>query len=63
MIFPANFTTLSLNVPIKEDSITDGNETFCVTIIPDSLPYDVIIDGNHTTTVTIIDSKYPLQYT
>ena len=59
VIFFANDTSLSFNVSIKEDNMIDENEMFCVTIIPDSLPYNVSVGVNNQTNVSIIDSKYP----
>ena len=63
VVFFPNFTSLSFNVSIKEDSMTDeGIETFHVTIIPDSLPCNVTVRNNRTT-ISIIDSKYPISFT
>ena len=45
-------------ISIKKDNIKEDNETFQITIIPNSLPYYITLGNHSTVNVTIIDSKY-----
>ena len=47
----------SFNASIKEDNIIEANENFSISIIRDSLPYNITVGKHSTTTVIIIDSK------
>lgn len=53
--FPAQMTTASFNVPIIDDSMFEGNETFTVTIVPSTLPSRVVPGAGCVVTVTIDD--------
>ena len=57
VIFLANSTTTSFNVLIKDDKIKELNETFRISIIPDSLPYHVTAGNGSTATFTIFDDS------
>ena len=53
--FPAQMTTSSFSVPITDDSMFEGNETFTVTIVPSTLPNRVVPGADCVVTVTIDD--------
>ena len=53
--FPAQMTTSSFSVPITDDSMFEGNETFTVTIVPSTLPSRVVPGADCVVTVTIDD--------
>ena len=42
--------------------MTEGIKKFNVTIVPQSLQYNVDVGDNHTTTVNINDSKHHLKF-
>ena len=56
VIFFASKITASFNIVIIDDHIKESSESFCVTIIKDSLPPNVGIGANGTIKVTILDS-------
>lgn len=53
--FPAGMTTAYFVVPIINDDLLEGNETFTLTLNPLLLPNDVIAGHPAEATVTIID--------
>ena len=56
--FDGSDTTRDITIPITDDSVSEGDETFTVTIASTTLP-DGFILGNSTTTVTIKDNDNP----
>ena len=58
VIFFANSKTASFNVSIKEDNMIEDNESFRISIICDSLPYNITVGNCNTATINIVDSKY-----
>ena len=49
-------TSVPFDIPIIDDTITEGNENFMLTIDPTSLPPTGVTVGNpNQTTVTIVD--------
>ena len=61
-IFPTNSATTSFNISVKENIMTEGIKKFNVTIIPESLQYNVNVGDIQTATVNINDSKYQLKF-
>ena len=59
--FPAEMTTASFDVPITDDSMFEGNETFTVTIVPSTLPSRVVQGADCVVTVTIDDEDCKFQ--
>ena len=55
--FPAGMTSASFDIPIINDTIFEGNETFMLTIDPASLltNVDVTVGSPDQATVTIVD--------
>lgn len=53
--FPAGMTTASFNIPITDDSMFEGDETFTINIVPGTLPRQVQEGPNCTVIVTIVD--------
>ena len=59
--FPVGVTCAPFDIPIIDDTLSEGNETFDIVILEDSLPFGVVFDdADKSTTVTIIenDCKY-----
>ena len=58
--FTAGMTNASFNVPIINENLFEGNETFTVTIVPSLLSNRIIKGTGCDVTVTIIndDSKF-----
>ena len=54
--FPAGQTTATFDVPINDDNILEGNETFMLTIDSSSLPDRVTRGDPGQATVTIVDN-------
>ena len=59
--FLAGSTTATFNVPINDDDILEGNETFMLTIDP-SLPDGVTRGTPSEATVTIVDDDRKFYY-
>ena len=55
--FPAGMTSVPFNVPIIDEMICEGNETFTLTIDSSSLPKNVGVADPGNTTVTIVDNE------
>ena len=55
VIFPAGHTIATFDVPIINDDILEGNETFMVTIYETSLPTGITHDNPNEARVTIVD--------
>ena len=53
--FPAGMTSNSFDIPITDDTIFEGNETFTVTIVSSTLSTQVMEGVGCVVTVTIID--------
>ena len=53
--FPAGQTTATLDVPIIDDNILEGDEDFILTINETSLPTDVTHGSPVEAIVTIVD--------
>ena len=53
--FPVGETSVTFDVPINDDSILEGNETFMLTIDSSSLPSYVTAGDPDEATVTIVD--------
>ena len=49
-------TSVTFDVPIINDIIHEGNESFTLTIVNSSLPHRVSRGDSHITTVTIVDT-------
>ena len=58
VILPADSEITPFRISINKDDIKEDNETFQITIIPNSLPYYITLGNQNTVYVTIIDSKY-----
>jgi len=58
--FPAGVTSVSFDVPITNDNIHEGNETFKLIIIRSSLPTRVSNVSPSEATVTIVDDDCKL---
>ena len=58
--FSAGETSASFNVPINDDNIYEGNETFSLTIDPTSLPSLVMLLPMCRLDVTIVDDDCKL---
>ena len=54
--FPAGTTTVPFNIPITDDNIFEGDETFDVTIIGNTLPDGVTRGTPGSATVNIRDN-------
>ena len=52
---PAGQTTMTFNVPVNDDNISEGNEGFMLSINSYSLPDDVTIGSPGQATVIIVD--------
>ena len=65
LTFPAGATNLSFYITVIDDSLTEGNEQFYVTIDPDSLPDDVMFGNLGAAVITIVDDdcKLMIHYT
>ena len=55
VIFPAGQTTITFNVPVNDDNMSEGNENFMLSINSYSLPSDVTIGSPGQATMTIVD--------
>ena len=55
VVFPPGSTMQSITIPIINDNVREGNETFRVTINPLSTP-GVILGANDTAVITIIET-------
>ncbi|XP_065892782.1 extracellular matrix organizing protein FRAS1-like [Dysidea avara] len=55
--FPAEVTSMSFNVPIRDEMICEGNETFTLTIDSSLLPNNVGVADPGNTTVSIVDNE------
>ena len=57
--FPVGVTCASFDIPLIDDVLSEGDETFNIVILEESLPFGVTLDDANTT-VTIIenDCKY-----
>ena len=53
--FPVGVTCASFDIPLIDDTLSEGNETFNIVILEESLPFGVTRD-DATTTVTIIEN-------
>ena len=53
--FPVNVTTRSVDIPVCDDRVFEGNERFSVLIISNSSPDNVISGGLDQATVIIVD--------
>lgn len=53
--FFAGVTSTSFNITINDDTISEGNESFTLTIDPTSLPDGVTLFNPSSTIVTIVD--------
>ena len=62
VIFSTNSTAKSFNISIKENDMTEGEKKFNVTIIRESLQYNVNVGEIQTAIVNINDSKYQLNF-
>ena len=58
--FLAGTTNLSFYIAITDDSLTEGNEQFYVTIDPDSLADDVMFGNLGAAVITIVDDDCKL---
>ena len=58
--FPAGETSVSFDVPITNDNILEGDETFTVAVDPSSLPNDVEVGDPSSATVTIVNDDCEL---
>ena len=47
---------MTLNISVIKDAIHEGNESFTLTIMNNSLPYRVIRGSPGNTTVTVVDT-------
>lgn len=63
VIFPAGMTTASFSVPIADDSLFEGNETFTVTIVSSTLPSQVEEGADCVAVVTIADDDCKFGFT
>ena len=56
--FPAGMTNVPFDIPINDDNVFEGSETFMLTIDPNSLPNDVSVSVGtpDQATVTIVDN-------
>ena len=54
---PAGATNASFFVTIYDDDIIESNETFRLTVSPQSLPHYVHYGSINSTTVTIVDEQ------
>ena len=59
--FPAEQTTATFNVPITDELILEGNETFMLTINSSSLPDGVSHEILGEASVTIVDNDRKLK--
>ena len=53
---------VTFDIPIIDDNILEENETFRVTINPDSLPLGLTLGSINETTVTIVDDECKFSY-
>ena len=53
--FPAGMTTASFDIIIIDDSFTEENEQFYLTIDPLTLSSDVMFDNLNAAVITIVD--------
>ena len=60
--FPAGETRSSFNIPIKFDTLVEGDEEFHLTVATTSLVYGFNLGHPSTVKVDIMDSKYSLCY-
>ena len=62
--FPAGMTMVSFNIPINDDDILEGSESFMLTIDPNSLPSGgtITVGSPDQATVTIVDDDRKLIY-
>ena len=58
--FPAGTIRVPFNVPIINDTISEANETFTLTIDPSSLPTGSTVGTPGSAVVTIIDDDRKL---
>ena len=58
--FPARTTIYYLDIPIINDNIVEGDESFILTIDSSSLPIDIFIGDDNETTVTIANDDCKL---
>ena len=56
VIIPAGTTCSSIEIPIKDDKISEPDEEFTIEIMEESLPFGIILGGNTMTNVKIIDN-------
>ena len=56
VLFRAGETSVTFDVPITDDRILEGNESFMLTIDQPSLPEGVSRGGPSEATVTIVDN-------
>ena len=57
VIFPAGVTSVPFDVPINNDALYEGNESFNLTIIRSSVPSNVGRINPSRATVTILDDE------
>ena len=55
VLFTAGVTTVSFDVPIRNNNVSEGNKDFSITIDPLSLPSGVSVGDPGEATVTIVD--------
>ena len=56
VIIPAGTTCSSIEIPIKDDKISEPDEEFTIKIMKESLPFGITLGGNTMTNVKIIDN-------
>ena len=54
--FPAGTNCTSFDIPVKDDNISEINETFNIAIVNVSLPFGVTLGNRRETKVIIIDN-------
>ena len=60
--FPAGTNCTSIDIPITDDNISEGNETFNVAIVNVSLPFGVTLGDHRETEVIIVDNDSKWQF-
>ena len=56
VIFPAGTECSSIDIPITDDKLSEGDEEFTVRIMNESLPHGIKLGNKTTADVTIIDN-------
>ena len=57
VVIPAGRISVPFDILINNDTLSEGNENFNLTIIPNTLPDGVTRDIPYNATVTIVDDE------